>query len=86
MNTLLKFACIYCGQRMECEPRLRGRQLLCPACQHRIAIPTTQVYQPAGSLLPTKDTWDTWVPMPIVEIPGFYYNQTASNAVLAGLA
>src|SRR6266496_1280017 len=40
MKTYLKFACVYCGQHLECERGLAGWQTLCPACGHRIVIPS----------------------------------------------
>lgn len=74
MNTLnpfngcLKFNCIYCGQHMECEPRLAGRQFLCPNCQHRIVIPARR-RDLVGQALPIiPDTWDTDVPRPLLEM------------------
>jgi DNA-directed RNA polymerase subunit RPC12/RpoP len=86
MNACLKFACIYCGRRMEYESSLGGRHLPCPACQHRIAIPMTQVRQQGSRLLLTKETWDTWVPMPTVEFPRSYSTRMDSTAVLTGQA
>jgi hypothetical protein len=79
MKTYMKFACIYCGQHMECKPRLCGCQILCPACSHRIVIPRPMTSQPA----PVQDAWATSVPMPLVEIPTRYQNGMARNAVLA---
>jgi DNA-directed RNA polymerase subunit RPC12/RpoP len=34
-----KFACPQCGQRLRCDDRHAGRQILCPKCQHLILIP-----------------------------------------------
>ena len=79
MNTYMKFACIYCGQHMECKPRLCGCQILCPACEHRIVIPCSTTSQP----LPVRDAWDTSVPMPLVKTPTRYRNRMARNAALA---
>ncbi|HYV27604.1 MAG TPA: hypothetical protein VFA77_08740 [Candidatus Eisenbacteria bacterium] len=34
-----KFACPHCAQRLRCDDRHVGRQILCPKCQHLIVIP-----------------------------------------------
>lgn len=34
-----KFACPNCGQHLRCSVRHVGRQILCPKCQRRLAIP-----------------------------------------------
>lgn len=73
-NGCLKFNCIYCGQHMECDPRFSGRQILCPACLHRLVIPTPRGGGPARQSLPIPHTWDTDVPLPRLEIPTRYRN------------
>jgi DNA-directed RNA polymerase subunit RPC12/RpoP len=83
MKTYLKFTCIYCGQHMECNPRFAGRQILCPACLHRVVIPAARGGSPASQAVSTPCTWDTLVPMPDIEIPTRYRGRTATNAVLA---
>jgi DNA-directed RNA polymerase subunit RPC12/RpoP len=83
MNTYMKFACIYCGQHMECKPRLGGCQILCPACGHHIVIPLPRARPTPSQPAPVRDAWDTSVPMPLVEIPSRYRNRMARNAVLA---
>ena len=74
MKILIKFACIYCGQHLECEPRFSGRQILCPACLHRIVIPRGQGGQPPAQLGLLPGTWDTHVEVPKLEIPTRYRN------------
>ena len=74
MKTYFKFACIYCGQHMECAPRFRGCQILCPACGHRIVIPIPRQHLTARQLAPGWDRWDTRVPMPLLETPTRYRN------------
>lgn len=75
MNTLnstngcLKFNCLYCGQRMECEPHHSGRQILCPACLHRLVIPKPRGGSPARAVVSAPETWDTDVPLPRLEMP-----------------
>jgi len=69
MNAYFKFACIYCGQHMKCEPRFRGSQMLCPACFHRIVIPIMRVCLAPGQPPPARHDWDTWVPMAQLETP-----------------
>ena len=34
-----KFGCPHCGQHLRCNVRHAGRQILCPKCQRRLAIP-----------------------------------------------
>jgi DNA-directed RNA polymerase subunit RPC12/RpoP len=86
MNTYFKFVCIYCGQHMECKPRLCGRQMLCPACDHRIVIPMMPENPAAVRHVSAPDTWDTAVPTPKVETPTRYRHRLASNPVLAQAA
>ena len=83
MKTYFKFVCIYCGQHMECKPRLCGRQMLCPACDHRIVIPMMPGSTAAGQHASVPDTWDTSVLTPRVEPPTRYCQRMASNPVLA---
>ncbi len=83
MKTYTKFACIYCALEMLSDPRLAGRQLLCPACRHRIVIPPPHGGRPAIQLLLIRDTWDTHVPLPSLEIPTRYRNRVAAQASAA---
>jgi DNA-directed RNA polymerase subunit RPC12/RpoP len=69
MKTYFKFACIYCGQHIECESGLSGRQIKCPACRSRIVIPAEQKGRPARKQPMTKFTWDTVVPTPEIKNP-----------------
>ena len=70
MKTHFKFNCIYCGQHMECDPELCGRQICCPSCLHRIVIPTMICLRPSKTQpLPRWPHWDTWVPVPEIEFP-----------------
>ena len=72
MKTLFKFACIYCGQHMECGYCLCGRQMQCPACRHKIAIPPTPGQTAASQFFKSPDTWESCVPKPSIEIPTRY--------------
>jgi DNA-directed RNA polymerase subunit RPC12/RpoP len=85
MKTYMKFACIYCGQHMECKPRLCGCQILCPTCGHRIVIPVHPAHPTPTTSQPAlvREAWDTSVPMPLVDIPTRYQNRMARNGVLA---
>ena len=69
MKTYYKFQCVYCGQHLECESGLSGRQIRCPACQNRIVIPAEVKGQPARKRPLTKFTWDTVVQVPEVQSP-----------------
>jgi DNA-directed RNA polymerase subunit RPC12/RpoP len=83
MKTYIKFACIYCGQRMECHPRFTGRQILCPACLHRIVIPPGQSGNPPAKSALAQSTWDAHVPMPKLEIPTRYRRRMSPTPALA---
>jgi DNA-directed RNA polymerase subunit RPC12/RpoP len=85
-QTQLKFHCLYCGQHMECAPGFSGRQMLCPACRHRIVIPAPRGGGPARRSLPVVETWDKFVPLPELEIPTRHGHTTPSNPALARLA
>jgi DNA-directed RNA polymerase subunit RPC12/RpoP len=69
MKSDFKFACIFCGQHIECETSLSGRQTKCPACHHRIVVPAAEKGQPARSQPMTRFTWDTVVAAPEVTKP-----------------
>jgi DNA-directed RNA polymerase subunit RPC12/RpoP len=86
MKTYLKFACIYCGQHMECSPCLAGRQILCPTCLHRIVIPTPSGDKPPILPVRARHTWDTYVPLPSLEIPTRHHHRMPRTAVLAQAA
>lgn len=58
-----KFKCVFCGQSMECDPKHAGRQIKCPACGHKIAIP-------GGNA--EAQTWVQDVPAPDVSTPTRY--------------
>jgi len=83
MKTYIKLACIYCGQRMECHPCFTGRQILCPACLHRIVIPPGQVGQPPAPPVPARRTWGADVPLPKLEIPTRYRRRMSPTPALA---
>ncbi|HMP82027.1 MAG TPA: hypothetical protein PKA41_04890 [Verrucomicrobiota bacterium] len=68
MNITAKFSCIYCGQHMECETRHSGRQILCPACLHRLVIPKPRSGGLASAIPSVPETWDTDVPLPQLDI------------------
>ena len=57
---------------MECNPNLGGRQMLCPACEHRIVIPVMRGHPAGGHRPPVAATWDTSVPRPWVDVPTRY--------------
>lgn len=83
MNAYRKFACIYCGQHMECAPRLGGSQILCPACGHRIVIPIPRQDPAAREPAAGWDDWHTSIPMPLLETPTRYRSRMAPSAGLA---
>jgi hypothetical protein len=44
----MKFGCPNCAQRLEADPQLAGRQIVCPACNQQITIPQVEVQPPAS--------------------------------------
>jgi DNA-directed RNA polymerase subunit RPC12/RpoP len=72
MNNYLKFACVYCGQHIECKPELSGRQFHCPACHQRLVVPPALEKQAHGAANSMNATWATQVPDPNVETPTRY--------------
>jgi hypothetical protein len=81
MNAYFKFACLYCGQRIECKPRLCGRQIQCPACLQRIVIPLTPEQKADGRAVVSPGTWDSSVPKPSVETPTRYRDPSVKYPV-----
>jgi DNA-directed RNA polymerase subunit RPC12/RpoP len=53
----MKFSCPHCEQHLQCDERLGGRQITCPACHHLINIPPGP-----DQSLESGRTWDTFVP------------------------
>lgn len=37
---MIRFPCLYCGQRMRAEDELARKTAKCPACGHRVRVPT----------------------------------------------
>jgi hypothetical protein len=69
MKDYIKFACVYCGQHIECGPEFSGRQFHCPACKQRLAVPPPDGSQATRPPASVNQTWDTQVPDPGVETP-----------------
>jgi DNA-directed RNA polymerase subunit RPC12/RpoP len=69
MAQYLKFKCVFCGQSMECDPAHAGRQIKCPKCDHKIAIPPDPNSKAAN---PPAQTWVNDVPSPDVSVPTRY--------------
>jgi hypothetical protein len=64
-----KFACPHCEQRLQCDERLGGRQIQCPACKHLITIPLSPAQLAAGQqALESGNTWNTYIP-PVSKAP-----------------
>jgi len=72
MKNYIKFACVYCGQRIECKPELSGRQFHCPACHQRLVVPPVTEREARDITNSINATWDTQVPDPNVETPTRY--------------
>ena len=50
---MIKFKCIYCGQRIVVQDQSRGKKGHCPTCRHLLVIPTSTKGRPAIS--PNKE-------------------------------
>jgi DNA-directed RNA polymerase subunit RPC12/RpoP len=72
MKNYIKFACVYCGQHVECGPEFSGRQFHCPACRQRLVVPPPDGSQATRPPASVNQTWDTQVPDPRVETPTRY--------------
>lgn len=70
MAEYLKFKCIFCGQSMEVDPKHAGRQIKCPACDHKITIPGGKT--PPANPRATDQTWMKEIPSPDVSTPTRY--------------
>jgi len=68
----MKFSCVYCGQHIECDSKLRGRQFHCPACKQKIVVPPPDSSNSGKPVGPVNATWDTSVPTPQTETPTRY--------------
>lgn len=65
-----KFSCPFCSQHLQCEERLCGRQIQCPACNHLIRIPPSVQRAVQGDYTPESGhTWATFIAPPNVEKP-----------------
>lgn len=57
-----KFSCSHCDQHLQCDERLGGKQIQCPACKHLIVIPPSPSQLAAGNYSPESgQTWATYV-------------------------
>jgi DNA-directed RNA polymerase subunit RPC12/RpoP len=58
-----KFSCPHCDQHLQCDERLGGKQIQCPACNHLIVIPASPAQVAAGNYAPESGkTWNTFIP------------------------
>jgi hypothetical protein len=58
-----KFSCPKCDQHLQCDERLGGRQIQCPACHHLITIPLSPAQQAQGQkAIESGNTWNTYIP------------------------
>jgi len=75
MQKYLKFKCVFCGQSMECDPQHVGRQIQCPACSHKIAIPPDPKNKARANADQGDMTWIKDVPTPDVSTPTRYISR-----------
>ena len=60
-----KFSCPHCDQHLQCDDRLGGKQIQCPACKHLIVIPLSPAQLAQGNLAPESGkTWATFIAPP----------------------
>jgi DNA-directed RNA polymerase subunit RPC12/RpoP len=60
-----KFSCPHCAQHLQCDERLGGRQIQCPACKHLIVIPPSPNQQAQGNFTTESgQTWATFIAPP----------------------
>jgi hypothetical protein len=58
-----KFSCPHCDQHLQCDDRLGGKQIQCPACNHLIVIPPSPAQLAQGEYTPESGkTWATHIP------------------------
>jgi DNA-directed RNA polymerase subunit RPC12/RpoP len=58
-----KFSCPHCDQHLQCNERLGGRQIQCPACNHLIVVPPSRTRVAANGFPPESgQTWRTFIP------------------------
>lgn len=58
-----KFSCPHCDQHLQCDERLGGKQIQCPACNHLIVIPASPAQVVAGNYAAESGkTWNTFIP------------------------
>lgn len=58
-----KFSCPHCEQHLQCDERLGGKQIQCPACKHLIVIPPSPAQLAQGNYSPESGkTWNTYIP------------------------
>ncbi len=58
-----KFSCPKCDQHLQCDERLGGRQIQCPACHHLITIPPSPAQKAQGNMsVESGQTWATYIP------------------------
>ncbi len=57
-----KFSCPHCEQHLQCDDRLGGKQIQCPACKHLIVIPASPPQLAQGGVAPESGkTWATFI-------------------------
>jgi len=58
-----KFNCPHCSQKMQCNEKMSGRQIQCPACDHLITIPVAPGHT-AEHKPEVGNTWATFIRRP----------------------
>lgn len=57
-----KFSCPFCEQHLQCDEKLCGRQIQCPACQHLLRIPPSPAKGAEGNYdAESGRTWATFI-------------------------
>jgi DNA-directed RNA polymerase subunit RPC12/RpoP len=63
--TDFKFQCPHCQQKLQCNEKMSGRQIVCPACSHLITIPAV----PGRTVEHKPEVGNTWATFPPRSLP-----------------
>jgi len=63
-----KFNCPHCDQKLQCNDKMSGRQIVCPACTHLINIPPAPGMT-AEHKVESGNTWATFPPQSLPKRP-----------------
>jgi DNA-directed RNA polymerase subunit RPC12/RpoP len=81
---VIKFKCIYCGQRIQTKDDSRGKKGKCPKCRHLLVVPESTKGRPAISpnKEPVPDRSEPYVPAWAKEPPSPIYEDSDESVEL----